>query len=296
MLCACRAVGSLHGVSDAQSPADWYPDPFGRHEKRYWDGTAWTEHVVSHGSQSTDPPTGQARLPQGTQPSEKVQEQVARSAEKAAKAGAPVHSAFDGDGTIFGEPILVVNQKAKLIELSNEYAIYDQSGHQMGAVRQTGQSGLKKVARFFVNADQFFTHVLQVVDMSGTVQLQITRPRKLLKSRVLVADGAGREIGRVVQQNVIGKISFSFEVDGQRVGGIFAENWRAWDFSLQDAEGVEIGRISKTWEGVAKTMFTTADNYVLHVHHELDEPLRSLVVASALTVDTALKQDNRGLS
>ena len=54
--------------------------------------------------------------------------------------------------------------------------------------------------------------------------------------------------------------------------------------------------ISKTFEGFAKTMFTTADNYVLQVHQPLEEPLRSLVVASALTVDTALKQDSRGFS
>jgi hypothetical protein len=43
-------------------------------------------------------------------------------------------------------------------------------------------------------------------------------------------------------------------------------------------------------------MFTTADNYVLQIHRTLDEPLRSMVIASALSVDTALKQDSRGLS
>ena len=44
-----------------------------------------------------------------------------------------------------------------------------------------------------------------------------------------------------------------------------------------------------------KTEFTTADNFVVRIHGDLDEPLRSLVVASALGVDTALKQDARGL-
>jgi len=57
----------------------------------------------------------------------------------------------------------------------------------------------------------------------------------------------------------------------------------------------EVARITKTWEGLAKTMFTTADNYVVQIHKPLAEPLRSLVVASALSVDTALKQDKRGL-
>jgi uncharacterized protein YfcZ (UPF0381/DUF406 family) len=35
--------------------ADWFPDPTGRHERRYWNGTEWTAHVFSAGSQSTDP-------------------------------------------------------------------------------------------------------------------------------------------------------------------------------------------------------------------------------------------------
>ena len=37
-------------------PAGWYADPAGRYELRYWDGTAWTEHVSRAGQQYTDPP------------------------------------------------------------------------------------------------------------------------------------------------------------------------------------------------------------------------------------------------
>jgi hypothetical protein len=37
-------------------PAGWYADPSGRFELRYWDGTAWTEHVSRQGQQFTDPP------------------------------------------------------------------------------------------------------------------------------------------------------------------------------------------------------------------------------------------------
>lgn len=33
----------------------WAADPTGRHEHRYWDGTAWTEHVSDGGVESTDP-------------------------------------------------------------------------------------------------------------------------------------------------------------------------------------------------------------------------------------------------
>src|SRR6476469_3560416 len=41
-------------MSDS-SPAGWHPDPRGRHEHRYWDGTQWTDHVADAGVMGTDP-------------------------------------------------------------------------------------------------------------------------------------------------------------------------------------------------------------------------------------------------
>lgn len=274
-------------MSDSPAP-DWYPDPSGKHEKRYWDGNQWTARVMNGDVENTDTATAATHVPTGQKSADKVQRQVAQ---QAGLAGAPA-----GGGTIFTEPVLVVNQKAKLIEVNTEYAIYDQNGDQLGAIRQVGQSGLKKALRFIGDVDQFLTHKFQIVDMSGNVQLAITRPAKLVKSRVEISDGAGHRVGTIVQKNVFGKISFGLEAGGTEVGAIKAENWRAWNFSIQDGSGDEVARITKTWEGLAKTMFTTADNYVLQIHRKLDEPLRSMVIASALSVDTALKQDSRGLS
>ncbi len=40
----------------AAAPADWYADPAGRFDYRYWNGTTWTEHVTRGGQQFTDNP------------------------------------------------------------------------------------------------------------------------------------------------------------------------------------------------------------------------------------------------
>ncbi len=283
----------------AGSPApDWYPDPMGRHEYRYWDGDAWTDHVASHGRQSTDPLDRQpAKTVTGQQSASKVQDQVQRHTRSAERRGAPTESAMaPTGGGLLDQPILVVNQKWKFIEVNTEFAIYDANGTQIGAVRQVGQSTLKKVVRFLGDLDQYFTHKYQVVDASGTPQLLITRPAKIFKSRVIVQDATGVEVGQIIQRNVFGKIRFGFEVGGQDIGGIFAENWRAWNFAIKDANGTEVARVTKTFEGLLKTAFTTADNYVLQVHHQLSDPLRQMVYASAVTIDTALKQDARGMN
>lgn len=272
-------------TNTASMPPAWHPDPYGRHETRWWDGQHWTEHVTTQGASLLDPPTPTPTVPAGRDPAERIRQQVQ------GKAGAV--AAFAGGGSIFTEPILVVNQKAKLIEINNEYAVYDQHGRQLGAVRQVGQSAAKKVVRALTSYDQFMTHKLQLVDAGGTTLLNLVRPAKFLKSKIQVTDGAGRAIGDIVQQNAIGKIRFGLESGGTTWGAIKAENWRAWNFRIEDHTGTEIARITKTWEGLAKAVFTTADNYVIHIHRPLDDPLRSLVVASAVSVDTALKQSER---
>lgn len=35
--------------------ADWYADPSGRFQLRYWDGATWTEHVSTHGQVARSP-------------------------------------------------------------------------------------------------------------------------------------------------------------------------------------------------------------------------------------------------
>lgn len=55
-------------MSQADAPAaDWYPDPSGRFQFRYWDGETWTGHVSTDGNTDWDPPGEGA--PEGDQPS-----------------------------------------------------------------------------------------------------------------------------------------------------------------------------------------------------------------------------------
>ncbi len=214
---------------------------------------------------------------------------VAQQAQQAA--GTPQ---YQGGGTLFTEPVLVVNQKAKIIEVTNQYTVYNQQGQPIGSVNEVGQSTARKAFRLLTNYDQYLTHRFEVRDANGAPVLTVVRPAKLMKSRVIVSRPDGSEIGQIIQQNVFGKINFALQApNGAPLGEIRAQNWRAWNFLIFDARGTEVAQITKTWEGFAKAIFTTADNYVVKMHYALPDPLLTLVVASALTVDTALKQDER---
>ena len=83
------------GRDSASAPSGLYPDPAGLPGTRWWDGQGWTEHV----EQAAPPPP------------------------------APVQSAPQGSGpSLYDQPVLLVNQKTKLIELTNEYAVLDGEG------------------------------------------------------------------------------------------------------------------------------------------------------------------------
>lgn len=38
-----------------EQAAGWFNDPYGRFQQRYWNGSAWTEHVATNGVQQVDP-------------------------------------------------------------------------------------------------------------------------------------------------------------------------------------------------------------------------------------------------
>ena len=272
---------------------------------RYWDGTTWTDHVSDAGVTAKDPVVAkkslfsrlEAAVTIGDDHGDEAKDKVRRQVDGEGRFGTGVQARTDaGGGSLFTESVLVVNQKTKLIELSNQYSVYDQDGNVLATVNQVGQSSLKQAARLVSSLDQFMTHKIEIADPSGAVHLRLTRPRKLVKSSMIVSDADDNEIGRIVQRKAIGKIRFALESGGTTVGMIKAENWKAWNFRIEDADDREVARITKTFEGILRTAFTTADNYVLQIHERMPEPLNSLIIASALSVDIALKQDDRGFN
>ena len=189
----------------------------------------------------------------------------------------------------------VVRQRAKLIEMNNEYAILDEEGTQIGKVRQEGQSKMKKFVRLIADVDQFLTHRLAIYDGDGSKVLELVRPAKFLRSTLQVNDGTGAPHGRIVQQNVVGKKHFTLEQrDGRAIGSIDAENWRSWDFAVHDEQGLEVARITKNWSGALREVFTTADHYMVQITGGPSRDLRLLIVGAAAAIDTALKQDDTG--
>jgi uncharacterized protein YxjI len=206
----------------------------------------------------------------------------------------PATAAPGGPSPLLQMEQIFVRQKAHLFEFNTEYALLDDQGRQVGAVRQEGQSAAKKVVRALGALDALMTHTFSVYDWLGNRVLGLTRPRTMWKSKLHVVDGQNTPMGSIVQKKLIGKIRFDLEgPSGEPLGWIQGQNWRAWDFVILDAQGTPIGRVSKNWAGAARELFTTADNYLLEIAPQVQGPLRYLALAAGSGIDTALKQDER---
>lgn len=270
--------------SEGAHPANWYPDPMGRAELRYYDGTQWTEHVSTAGEQQVDPFGTAASMTQG------LGDYLVSGAN--ASKFTFNQPQWAGTGHLFTEPVLVVQQQGGWVETAANYEISSHDGTRLGSVRQVGQSSAKQLVRAFTKFDKHMSHTFEVLDADGNVMLIINRPAKMMKSKLTVTDGAGNEIGRILQENAFRKIRFDLEVGGQSIGRIKGTSWSDWNFVIYDASDTEIGRVTKAFEGLKKALLSGTDSFVVTMHRPLDDPLRQLVIASGVCIDTALHLDD----
>lgn len=125
-------------MSQADAPAaDWYPDPSGRFQFRYWDGEAWTGHVSTDGQTDWDPP-GDAAPEDAAAQAEAEQEPAVQ--EPAAEA--PAEEAVPADAqwapTAEAQPTAADEAPAAVAEAE---VAQEAAAQEAAAVEQTAQGG-----------------------------------------------------------------------------------------------------------------------------------------------------------
>lgn len=195
--------------------------------------------------------------------------------------------------TLLDREAVVVEQKRKLFELRNQYGLFSPDGQRIGTVEQVRQGALTLLARVLSDLDVMLPVSLAVTQDGGdgTPVLEIAKPWFRLRTRVQGPDGA--PLGTIRKRFRLGKARFSIEDPaGLPLGEVRADNWRARDFTVLDANGQEVARVTKKWRGLLTEAFTDADTYVVDLG-DTREPMRSLALASALSVDLVMKQKDR---
>lgn len=183
---------------------------------------------------------------------------------------------------------IVVEQVRKFFEMRNQYGLYSTDGQRLGQIEQVEQSPLQFLVRLFSDLDVALPTTLAVEDVDGRTVLRLHKP--WFRWRVAVQNADGRDLGTITKQVRLGKARFTLEgPDGEGLGEVRAENWRARDFSIRDASDTPVAKVTKSWRGLVTEAFTDADTYVVELGAS-QEPLRSLSLAAALAVDIVMKQ------
>jgi uncharacterized protein YxjI len=150
---------------------------------------------------------------------------------------------------------------------------------------------LTKVLRFSSDYKTFTPFEIDVHTADGQPILTVKRGVTFLKSTVDVLDGQGRLVGRLKQKLLSIGGKFSVEDPEGRPVCTLQGKWTSWDFKFIKDERV-LASVTKKWDGLAKELFTTADNYMLIINDSVpaDNSKRLLILAAVLCIDMVLKE------
>jgi hypothetical protein len=243
----------------------WHGDPYGRHEERFFDGQKWTPYVRDGEANGVDEP-----------------------------GGAVVDQATVSRNGLLSEEVLVVERFTDLRRRWSDRTVQRGDGSRAGMLRRAAPTGQQPVLRSMVVRDHTRYDIVELVDDNDNVVLTLNRPIDVQKSSVEVLDSEGQDAGRIVQQNLRrGETTYAFlGPNGGFIGDLQAENWVGWDLRIFDNQSREVATITRDWAGLDLASFPRPDDYVVRMRQPLHEPLRTLVVACALSLEIVVRPDN----
>jgi uncharacterized protein YxjI len=191
---------------------------------------------------------------------------------------------------VFDRKAFLVKERVGFLKLSDAYDIFDPStGAQIGIARE--QVGpLLHVLRLIINKRLLPTVIEVRESETGPVLLTI---RRSATSRVTVQSRTGGELGRFKSKMFALRAGFRvFDTSERQVAEIKGD-WKGWNFRFLNADGTEIGKVTKQWAGLGKELFTSADNYVIALDERLPmaPDAAALLLAAGLAIDTVYSEN-----
>lgn len=191
----------------------------------------------------------------------------------------------------------LIREHVGMLKLTDTYDIFDGTTGEQLAIAKEKKGMLNTIAGMLMNKRNLPTRldVHEGTDINGPIAFSITRGFSFLRPTVKVLAGDGTLIGSFKSRLLTlgGKFGV-YDASGNEVAMVKG-NWMSWDFRFITSNGAELGVVSRNWGGIAKELFTSADNYVVAVHHP-DPAAAALLLAAGLAIDTVYKEDGGGIS
>ncbi|MFJ9853697.1 phospholipid scramblase-related protein [Streptomyces sp. NPDC101150] len=288
-----QAPAQQQGYPPAQAQQPYAPAP-AQTQQPYPQAPAQQQGYPPAQTQQPYAPQAQQPYPPAQVPQQQFPQQQPQQFPQQFQQPHPQMGGGPGPEALLSADLLLVEQDFKWVDITTSYGIRDRNGNEVGSVAETGQNAARKALRFVSSMDRYLSRKFEIRDAAGVPFLVLSRGVKVVKSRVAVERPDGTPVGEIVQDTVIGHVSFDLIAGGQTLGQIKAEGWYAFTFTITDHTGAEVARIGRGVLDIVLDIIGGSDFYHLQVLRPLPEPLRTLVIAAALTVNTMLRPDKDG--
>ncbi len=201
----------------------------------------------------------------------------------------------------FMHPILAnnnafaVREKVGIFKAANSYDFFHPETGELLMQSTEEDLGLFTKLLRFTDFKTFTPFDATVRDAAGRRVIRVSRGISFLFSRVEVFDEHDMPVGTFQERFSFPRKKIEVLDNAGNIVLMLRGSFLAWDFTFfQMTSGgeEEVARIGKVWAGLAKELFTTADNYVLGMNPALgaENPLRMMILAAVVCVDMVFKE------
>jgi uncharacterized protein YxjI len=188
---------------------------------------------------------------------------------------------------------LAIKEEYSWVKVSKVFHVSDaETGEPLLKAHEPRLGWVVATCRFLDNLKRNTPFDLDIEDQDGEVAVSVKRGWTWFFSHVTVEDGNGVLLGTYRQKFTLLKPQFDLiGASGEKLctmTGSFVG--RKYEFKSES--GDVLARIDQQWAGLAKEMFTTADNYLLKIDPQIPagHPVRKLMLGAVVCIDLVMKE------
>ncbi len=189
---------------------------------------------------------------------------------------------------LFDHNKFVVKSQSKKFSSKKVFEIADaESGQTLGTALDT--------AGFL--ASLFGSVKIEVRDVSNDALLFCVSRSGWLFKKDEVLDAQGQVIGRYKAKRFSLSGGYNvYDKDGKQLAEIKGKIFKAEYKFMAPDKTTEMGSVSRTWSGLAKSMLSGDDTYAVQIgpKYEKDSNVKSMILGAALAVESIYKKEKKG--
>ena len=186
-----------------------------------------------------------------------------------------------------------VKEHVGMFKMVDTFDIINPNNQQQVGVAREEPGGLVKTLRLVMSKKMLPNTIEVRKHPDGELVFTIRKPFTLFRDKIDVCDSANKRVGYFQSKLMSLTPGFWVYDDSDKLFAEIKGKWHGWDFKFVTAQGAEVGSVTKKWAGLAKELFTSADNYVVSVSKELaNNPVaKMLLLGATLAIDVIFHEN-----